>query len=570
MRRLLSSSHCDATDQAGPEIRRSRGRRRGFAARRSLAVLVGCIALFVLAPVAAAQAAVTLEGTVTAVKGGNLKGIEVTATSEEGGVSKSTTSETSGAYKITSLSKGAYTVTFSDPTAKYVEQEKSDTLAEGINTLNAAMQESGTISGRVTSAATGSGLGSVTVYVDKVGGAEFFYRYTTTGSEGYYSIAALPPGTYEVEFYPNDLSGYLYQRKTTTLGEGAVDTVNAELKEGGKISGTVTDSVAHKGLAKIGVRAYTANPETEGYSSGYAETNANGEYTVTGLANGSYKVEFYWEYSEAEYTACDKEHKPLYSAQCPTKYITQYFNNQPTEVAANSVGAAEGSTTSGINAVMVPSAPVNTALPAVSGTVKVGSLLSCSTGSWTGDSLQAPAMGWPLISPFTYQWQRDGATIAGATTAAYLVQTADVGHGLTCEVTATNDAGKASAKSNPFAVTLPAVTVSSAKIVVSGGKARVPISCTGGACAGTIELTGKVKGKKKPVVLGKGAYSLAAGKKATIAVGLTAAGKGALGKAKGHRLSAKAGVSVTGGKKVLKAVVLGPPAKKPKHKGKKK
>lgn len=59
-------------------------------------------------------------------------------------------------------------------------------------------------------------------------------------------------------------------------------------------------------------------------------------------------------------------------------------------------------------------------------------------------------------------------------------------------------------------MTLPAVTVSSAKVVVSGGSARVPIACAGGACVGTIELTGQVavkgkgkQGKKKTVVLGK-------------------------------------------------------------------
>jgi hypothetical protein len=39
--------------------------------------------------------------------------------------------------------------------------------------------------------------------------------------------------------------------------------------------------------------------------------------------------------------------------------------------------------------------------------------------------------GWPLTSPFAYQWQREGAAIAGATSPAYLVQTADVGHSLT-------------------------------------------------------------------------------------------------------------------------------------------
>jgi len=63
-------------------------------------------------------------------------------------------------------------------------------------------------------------------------------------------------------------------------------------------------------------------------------------------------------------------------------------------------------------------------------------------------------------------------------------------------------------------------------------------------------------------VLAKGSYSLAAGKKATIVVRLTAAGKSALAKAKGHKLSAKASVTVTGGTTVKKSVALSQAGKK--------
>ena len=565
MRKLLSSSHCDATDQASAVARQPHSRWRIGAPRRALAVLVGCIALFAVAPVAAAQAAATIEGTVTAVKGGTLLvGIDVSATSEGGGGSGFATTEAGGKYKIATLSAGTYKVSFHDPAAKYADQSKSTFLAEGEDqTLNAAMQESGTISGRVTSATTGGGLGSVEVRVEDLTGTGEEH-YATTEAEGYYTVSDLPPGNYAVEFLPNFATGYESQRTTTTLGEGEAKNISAALKEGGKISGTVTDAVTHGGLAKIGVYAFSANPEAEGYSSGSAETNASGAYTVTGLRSGSYKVEFYWVYSEAERKAC--EHAP----QCPPKYILQYFNDQPSEATANTVGASEGSVTSGINAAMVPAAPVNTALPVVSGTPTVGDLLACSNGSWTGESEQKLSVGWPLTTPFTYQWLRDGAPIAGATTAAYVVQAVDVGHGLVCEVAATNDAGHASAKSNPVAVTPPAVTLSSTKIVVSGGSARVPIACANATCAGTIELTGQVavkgkgkkKAKKKTVVLAKGSYSLAAGKKGTIAVRLTAAGRSALAKAKRHKLSGKAGVSVTGGKTVQKSVVLSETKKK--------
>lgn len=560
MRRPLYSSRHDATDRSSAGTRQPRGERRNQAGRRTLAVLVGCVVLLAVAPVAVAQAAATIKGTVTAVKGGDLKGIEVTATNEHGASSTPVTTPTNGTYTITGLSAGEYTVRFHDPTDTYLDQVKSIPLVEDETaTLNAALQASGTISGRVTSATTGSGLEGIEVRV--TGTEEDSNTFTATGANGEYTVTSLPPGSYEVEFYSPNQSGYLSQDTTTALAEGEVKNVSVALREGGKISGTVTDAVTHNRLAKIGVFVYGSN------GGAFAATNANGEYTVIGLPTGSYKVEFYWEFSEAERKAC--EHAP----RCPPKYVTQYYNDQPSEATANSVGATDGSTTSGINAAMVPSAPVNIALPVVSGTPKVGSLLSCSNGSWTGEPELTLAVGWPLTTPFTYQWLRDGGVIAGVTSAAYVVQSADVGHGLACEVTVTNDAGHASARSNSIAVTLPAVSVSSAKVVVSGGSARVPIACASATCAGTIELTGQVavkgkgkKTKKKTVVLAKGSYSLAAGAKATIAVRLTAAGKSALAKAKGHKLSGKAGVSVTGGKTVQKSVVLSEAAKKPKHK----
>jgi hypothetical protein len=86
--------------------------------------------------------------------------------------------------------------------------------------------------------------------------------------------------------------------------------------------------------------------------------------------------------------------------------------------------------------------PANTSAPATSGTPAPGQTLSCSNGSWTG---------YPPPT-FTYQWLRDGTPIGGASTDAYVVQTADQGHGLACQVTASNSAGTESATSNTLQV----------------------------------------------------------------------------------------------------------------------
>src|SRR5207245_7200105 len=75
--------------------------------------------------------------------------------------------------------------------------------------------------------------------------------------------------------------------------------------------------------------------------------------------------------------------------------------------------------------------------PTVSGEAKLGSSLQCSQGVWSGTP--APA--------FTYTWLRDRSVIAPATSSTYTIVEADLGHTLTCEVTATNEEGSASAAS---------------------------------------------------------------------------------------------------------------------------
>jgi hypothetical protein len=92
--------------------------------------------------------------------------------------------------------------------------------------------------------------------------------------------------------------------------------------------------------------------------------------------------------------------------------------------------------------------PGNTAEPRITGTASVGSTLSASTGNWTGSP-----------TSFAFQWVRcpegggrsdgsDCASIGGATTAKYVVATADVDHRLRVRVTAANPDGQQTVASN--------------------------------------------------------------------------------------------------------------------------
>ena len=108
------------------------------------------------------------------------------------------------------------------------------------------------------------------------------------------------------------------------------------------------------------------------------------------------------------------------------------------ESAANAAGTSAPVTSNPTAIVQArPVAPVNLFVPALSGTPAVGQTLNCSPGSWSASPTPT----------FSYQWQSDGAPIAGATNSTHVVQAADQNRTLSCEVTATNSAGHTSAAS---------------------------------------------------------------------------------------------------------------------------
>ena len=96
-----------------------------------------------------------------------------------------------------------------------------------------------------------------------------------------------------------------------------------------------------------------------------------------------------------------------------------------------------GSASANSNAIAIEAAPANTVAPAVTGTTTTGQTLTCSTGTWSNNP-----------DSFTYQWKRAGANISGATSSTYVLQVADEGVLVRCDVTATNEAGSATAQSN--------------------------------------------------------------------------------------------------------------------------
>ncbi|HEX2103048.1 MAG TPA: hypothetical protein VHF51_05315 [Solirubrobacteraceae bacterium] len=150
-------------------------------------------------------------------------------------------------------------------------------------------------------------------------------------------------------------------------------------------------------------------------------------------------------------------------------------------------GAGEARATSEPTDVVAPAPPANRTAPEVSGTARDGETLSVSSdGAWSGT---------PQIA-FAYAWLRcaaDGtgcAPIPGATSRSYTLGPQDAGHVVRARVTATNDAGSATAESaagEPVAAA-PPVNTSPPSIqgVVEEGRT---LAADRGTWSGTPELT---------------------------------------------------------------------------------
>lgn len=447
--------------------------------------------------------------------------------------------------------------------------------------LPAAAMAAGTasISGTVRSGVSGSEFG------DEVAGIEVsayeaeapnaLVTKTETGVGGGYELKELSAGSYVIgfkrseehaldfapQFYPE--AEHFGGATPIKVNEGeAKQKVEAKLREGASVTGTVTDAGTHEPVGGIIVAVETGLSGTGVESLALTVTAANGKYDAVGLPSGQAVVAFI---SETETS----------SGSVPGPYISQVYNDAPLlegsaaletlGLVGNPVMLSAPATTGEINAALERRAPFDVAAPAVAGTPAVGQLLTCSTGKWDGEP--------PLT--YAYKWLRDGVAVAGASADTYAVSTADVGESLICEVTATNKVASASAISAPVSVPSavstgppahPQLTVGASKLQAAAGTVHVPVSCAVSTCTGTIELTeqitvklhkhGKSTSAKQTLVLGMGAYKVSPGHSATVTVRLTAAAVKDLAKARHHQLSLELQATLEGGSEVRKPVLL--------------
>jgi len=339
--------------------------------------------------------------------------------------------------------------------------------------INAEMHEGGKITGTVTDAVTHEPVEGVEECVSKIGDAQEEEEYFYCGysnSSGQYEVKALGTGSYTVEFresyyQPSEIK-YARQYYNNKITRGAAEAVsvtagatsiniNAAMQEGGRITGTITDASTASPIEDAEACVVKPGEEEEYFACGYS--GVLGNYMIAGISAGPYEVVFHGPYG--------------------TSYADQYYNGKASIGEGTSLPVTVGSTTTNINASLTqvappPAQPVNTVSPVLSGTPAVGQTLSCSTGSWE----HSP-------TSYEYVWLRGATAISGAALGTYQVQAADQGFSITCEVTAINASGHATAASNFLAVPAAAeAPVNTLAPVLSGTPAvGQTLSCSNGS-----------------------------------------------------------------------------------------
>ncbi len=241
----------------------------------------------------------SISGTLTdSVTGNPVMGPCVTATTSGGSL---TTGSMNGAYQFTNLPNGTYTISV-DPTCNGTAQSNyaPQTYPSPI-TLSAAQPEAtgvnfvlvqpiSSLSGTVTVASTGLGIGGVCVTASKNNSPGPSTTATTSG-DGTYTISGLSLGDYTVLVDPtcnNQNSSSLASQilpNPVVVTATPVTGVNVALAPGSSISGYVTDAVTGSPLSGVCVNAHTTGASPVGLNKGSA-SGPDGSYTVNDLTVG--------------------------------------------------------------------------------------------------------------------------------------------------------------------------------------------------------------------------------------------------------------------------------------------
>jgi hypothetical protein len=282
-----------------------------------------------------------------------------------------TSTDSDGYYTLAGLPAGDYKIEFRTnwTPGNYVGEwyndkfsfESADTVSVTVGQtttgIDAQLANGGAVSGRVTNS-SGGGIANVDVNICDLN--QYWFYGVNTDEDGYYTLYGLAPGNYKVQFNTNNASGNYsgewYNDKSSfenadivVVNVGLTTTgINAQLAEGGAISGRVTDSTGTVGIYNVNVQIYDLNY----YWLNGTSTDSEGYYTIQGLAAGNYKIEFR-------------------TNRTPGDYVGEWYNNKDSFENADAVSVTVGQTTTGIDAQLVDGGSVSGRVTDSTGTVGI-------------------------------------------------------------------------------------------------------------------------------------------------------------------------------------------------------
>lgn len=327
----------------------------------------------------------------------------------------------SGVYNFSNVSDGEYRVAFARGSNDYSSQVYDVFSGEPydggttiqvlgdvqISGIDAALALSGAIKGTVTNL-DDAPLEEISVSAFRWNG-EFWSQvaWTETDASGNYEFTGLNTGEYRVRFsdfsdeyigvtYPNFFGWPYNGGQTIWVNPGTtVANINAQLSRGGSISGVVRSLSNNQVLQDVSVNVYQQVGGNWTYA-GFAGTNASGEYLVSGLSPGTYRVMFNHSQHIQE----------VYDGK-----VGEWIGN-----AGTSVEVLAGQTTTGINAWLQQFARITGTVTESDGVTPIPNVVVLALDDWrtalTNDqgffSIQLPPGEYKLVAnPFGWAANSD-------------------------------------------------------------------------------------------------------------------------------------------------------------------
>ncbi|MDR7112500.1 uncharacterized protein with LGFP repeats [Microbacterium trichothecenolyticum] len=257
--------------------------------------------------------------------------------------------------------------------------------------IDAALDEGASISGTITLPynVPSEWLKAVSVHASRVDGSSSSSNVSIDRETGAYTIIGLPADDYRVQFwahsywdaetqqsvpvnliseYYDDTTDFGAAKPVTTAPDEPAVGIDATLELGSTISGTISlpAGVPSEWWNAVSVSVNRVGSSGGGSGGPVSIDSETGEYTISGLLAGDYRVQFsassYWD-SEAQRSV-------------PVNLISEYYDNASDFAAAELVTTGPGTPATGIDALLEQGGSISGTLTDVDGAPVEGVLVN--------------------------------------------------------------------------------------------------------------------------------------------------------------------------------------------------